>query len=106
MSLYLSVCLFVCCLLWMAVQQTSMLACFSQCVACHCVITRTVLPSPAMCDMLCLRTTVRTQYVHLHCVSTQYKCAGKEVWVNSLTVIVINPKRQRGGGAKPAAAQV
>jgi hypothetical protein len=29
-------------------------------------------------------------------------CAGKEVWVNSLTVIVINPKRQRGGGAKPA----
>jgi hypothetical protein len=32
--------------------------------------------------------------------------AGKEVWVNSLTVIVINPKRQRGGGAKPAAAQV
>lgn len=30
---------------------------------------------------------------------------GKEVWTNSLTVIVINPKRQRGGGAKPAAAQ-
>jgi hypothetical protein len=33
-------------------------------------------------------------------------CAGKAVWINSLTVIVINPKRQRGGGAKPAAAQV
>lgn len=32
--------------------------------------------------------------------------AGHEVWTNSLTVIVINPKRQRGGGAKPAAAQV
>lgn len=30
---------------------------------------------------------------------------GQEVWSNSLTVIVINPKRQRGGGAKPAAGQ-
>eukprot|EP00878_Enallax_costatus_P001490 GHUV01001641.1.p1 GENE.GHUV01001641.1~~GHUV01001641.1.p1 ORF type:complete len:327 (+),score=76.16 GHUV01001641.1:118-1098(+) len=37
-------------------------------------------------------------------VSTAADASGSKVWENSLTVIVINPKRQRGGGAKTAEA--
>eukprot|EP00879_Flechtneria_rotunda_P022132 GHRR01023353.1.p1 GENE.GHRR01023353.1~~GHRR01023353.1.p1 ORF type:complete len:321 (+),score=96.09 GHRR01023353.1:572-1534(+) len=36
-------------------------------------------------------------------VGTATDGSGAEVWHNSLTVVVINPKRQRGGGNKPTA---